>query len=83
MQGCIFFESFEKYELLVGWGKNMMIHNEKRGWKGKFSLYFGEKYHFGKQEGGGAKILYFREIYTPGAVNLCGKKRRMLFVVIK
>ena len=41
-----------KYELLVGWGPG-----------GGYSLYLGEKIIL--EKGGGAKISYFGQIYTP------------------
>ena len=61
---------FEKYQLLVGWGKNMMIHKEKNvnfklGENGKFSLYvLRGKIIILKKRGGGQKydISWY---YTP------------------
>ena len=64
----------KKYELLVGWGKNMIIKkmnlngnlyktgaNEK-----KFHCTTGENSIL---KGGGA-IIYFRKIYTPGYIKM-------------
>ena len=59
----------QKYELLVGWGKDIMDllrkNANKRGkrWnKREFSVYLGNKYYFGKR---GAKISNIWIIYTP------------------
>ena len=64
----------QKYKLLVGWGKNMMIHKEKCESKGEvvenrgnveiLTVLWGKNIIL--EKGGVAKISYFREIYTPG-----------------
>ena len=48
------------------WRKNVNLKRKwwKTGERGKFSLYLGEKYHFGKR--GGGKNIFLGEIYTPG-----------------
>ena len=77
-QGCIFFilppPRGQKCGLLVGRGKNMMIHKEKNvnlrrkwwknGGKGEIFTVLGGKNIILEKKG--AKISYFREIYTPG-----------------
>ena len=62
----------QKYEILVGWGKNMMINYEKiqikggrggkRGGKGKFSLYLGKNIILEKRGGWGKNILFCANI---------------------
>ena len=53
---------WQKYELLLGWGKNMLIYQKKHEFKGEeatkrgkgenFHCTLRQKYHFEKREGG-------------------------------
>ena len=54
----------QKYDLLVGWGKNMIFIKKKRGREEIFTVLGGEKISFWKKGGGGKNIKYLDNIHA-------------------